>query len=396
MTKLLSLIIILVAFLSCDHTKSSRKKLESKPIVIEEPNLFDVEFNPISKHYLDATRPRISRFYQERINVNGFSGSFLVAKNGKVIFEKTNGYFNKWKFDKLNNDDPIHVASIGKVATAILILRYCDKDLIDLDADVRIYLSNFPYQGITVRMLLNHRSGLPYYGYFADDGKIWDRTKKLSNKDVLNLLIKHKFRLYFPPNKKFFYCNTNYAILALIAEKVGKMPFPKLMKKELFEPLEMKNSFIADAKTDFSKVCQSYYSNNSWHHYNFLDGVYGDKNMYTTARDFLKLDCATYSSAFLSDSIKNEMYKGYSFEKKGIVNYGLGIRMYLRKDEKPFYFHTGWWHGNTGCYLNLRSDTLFVFAVSNRFSKSVYSVRNLTPDFGNFPSNLNFDDLSIK
>jgi CubicO group peptidase (beta-lactamase class C family) len=355
---------------------------------ISSPNYFP-DFPPLTKDYIVATRAFANRFYLDQINKDQYSGSFLVAKNGKIIYERTSGYFNRKDKRKLNADDPIHVASISKVATAIQVLRYCDRGMIDLDADVREYLPDLPYSGVTVRMLLNHRSGLPYYGYFTF--ATWQLGKTMKNKDVLALMKKHRFKTYFPPNKKFSYCNTNYVLLALIAEKVSGRKFPELMKEEIFKPLGMDHTFIMDHTVDQSEVCQSYNSKNQLQKFNYLDAIYGDKNMYTTARDLLKLDKATYSNEFLSDSLKQQMFRGYSFEKRGIVNYGLGIRMYIQPKKEPFYFHTGWWHGNTGCYATLRSDTLCIIAIANKYTHTVYKVRNLTPYFGDYPADFKFE-----
>ena len=85
-------------------------------------------------------------------------------------------------------------------------------------------------------MLLNHRSGLPNYAYFADDTKVWPRSKMLHNQDILDLLAKHKFGLYFKPDRKFGYCNTNYAILALVNEEITGKNYRTAMKEMIFEP----------------------------------------------------------------------------------------------------------------------------------------------------------------
>ncbi|MES2800604.1 MAG: serine hydrolase domain-containing protein [Bacteroidota bacterium] len=381
---------------SCQENKVPTPVFQSSQ-VFPDSNQFAPQFPVISHDFRVASKAYANKFYRERIFHHGYSGTFLVAKNGQVIFERTTGYFNKKQKQKLKSNDPIHVASISKVATAIQILRLCDRGLIDLNADVRIYLKDFPYKDITVKMLLNHRSGLPYYGYFSDNSSIWNRKKLLTNRDVLKLIKKHQFKPYFPPNKKFSYCNTNYVMLALIAEEILQKPFPQIMREEFFNPLGMSNSFIADTSTNFKNVCQSYRQSGASFKFNFLDGIYGDKNMYTTARDLLKMDVASYNSNFLSDSIKALMFKGYSFEKrKGAVNYGLGIRMYLFKGKKPFYYHTGWWHGNSACYASLRTDTLCVIALSNQFTKSVYQVRNMTPYFGNYPSDFSYESLDVE
>jgi len=383
-------LLLFIYLISCSTGKKKENSSEPKHAdqIVDSVNYLP-DFPEPSKDFVVATRAFASKFYRQYINYDRFSGTFLVAKNGRVIFERTTGYFNLRERRKLSAYDPVHVASISKVATAVEILRLCDKGKIDLDADVRTYLPDLPYEGVTVRMLLNHRSGIPYYGYFTFT--TWKLGVTLKNQDILNLMKKHRFRRYFPPNKKFQYCNTNYALLALIAEKVTGKRFPELMKEDMFIPLGMNNSFIMDHRVNSDTVCQSYDSRYYRERFNYLDAIYGDKNMYTTARDLLKLDRAMYSDDFLSDSLKKQMFAGYSFERRKKLNYGLGMRMYLFPDKKPFYFHTGWWHGNTGCYATLRTDTLCVIAIANKYTHSVYSVRNLTPYFGNYPSDFRFE-----
>jgi hypothetical protein len=79
------------------------------------------------------------------------------------------------------------------------------------------------------------------------------------------------------------------------------------------------------------------------------------------------------------------MYQGYSYESKGLKNYGLGIRMVEYEKGEPFYFHNGWWHGNTGCYATLRGDTVCIIALSNAYTKSVYQNHKLANLFKGYP-----------
>lgn len=339
-------------------------------------------FNPVPKsfklHYYDS----ISQFYSERIAPD-FNGMFLVAKNGEIIYERYKGLANHQFNQHVNKHTPLHVASISKVVTAIIICKLADSNLVVLDKDIRSYLPEIMYSGITVRMLLNHRSGIPYYGYFPNS--IWPSTKRLTNQKIVQLLNTYKMPLYFPPNSQFSYCNTNYALLALIAERITHKKFPVLAKKMIFEPLKMTDSFINDGSQNSDSLARSYDSRNRLEPFTNLDGIYGDKNLYTTARDLLKLDKATYSSVFLSDSIKKEIFRGYSYERKGKSNYGLGFRMREDKGKSTLFFHTGWWHGNTGCYASLRKDTICMVIVSNHYTKKVFAINRLSTLFGNYP-----------
>lgn len=347
------------------------------------------KFNTLSKKYIREKRKASYEFYRDILGEDQFNGEFIVAKNGKIIFEKNNGFANIALQQKIDSATPLHLASISKVVTSLAILRLVDQGKILLDEDIRNFLPDIPYEGISVRMLMNHRSGIPYYGYFTYN--VWNLGKILRNKDVLALLKKHKFPLNFPPNSHFAYCNTNYALLALIIEKVMKQSFPTAMQNLIFKPLKMNNTFIMEASIDKKKVSQSYNSRFVNQGFDYLDAVYGDKNMYSTTRDLVKMDIATYSDAFLSRASKKEMFRGYSYEHSGTKNYGLGVRIVELDNYAPYFFHTGWWHGNTGCYATLRADTVCIIALSNAYSRSVYRINRLSTAFGNYP--FHFDDV---
>src|SRR5690606_28421465 len=167
----------------------------------------NIELNKVSEQYKKSKAISIDNFYRKYWPKNDLSGGFLVAKNGQILYETYGGYANRQEKTEITANTPIHVASVSKVLTAALILKLVDRDELELDQKVNTILPEFPYEGITIKMLLNHRSGLPNYAYFADDRKIWDRSV-LTNQDVLDLLAKHKFGLYFRPDKKFGYCNT--------------------------------------------------------------------------------------------------------------------------------------------------------------------------------------------
>ncbi len=378
----LLLLLILICFstatLSSCSTKNEKEEQHSYKIPQFKPN-----FPSLSNQYIQQKRKKIYPFYNQILGKDRFNGMFLVAKNGKIIFEKVNGFLDYNEDKKLETNTPIHLASISKSVTALAMMRLVDRKELSLEDDVRKYLPIFPYKKITIRMLLTHRSGVPYYGYFAD--RIWDHSKMMTNQDVLKLLNKHVFPLNFPSGTHFAYCNTNFALLALIIEKVTGVKFPQAMKTLVFDPLKMSNSFILDNPKKINKISPSYNSRFQTQAVDFLDGIYGDKNMYSTARDLLKMDIATYSNDFLSEKSRKEIYRGYSYENPGTRNYGLGMRMVEVADKKPYFFHTGWWHGNTGCYATLRGDTVCIIALSNAYTRSVYQVHRLTSMFEGYP-----------
>jgi CubicO group peptidase (beta-lactamase class C family) len=274
---------------------------------------------------------------------------------------------------------------VSKVLTAAAVIQLVDRGKLELDQKVNTILKAFPYPDITVRMLLNHRSGLRNYAYFTADPGVWDLKQTITNDDILRLLSKKNIQLASKPGTHFAYCNTNYALLALIIEKMTGLKYGEAMDRMIFKPLGMKDTYVFDIAKDKERSSKTYQAGGMQLAYDFLDAVYGDKNIFSTPRDLMKFDLATYDPNFLDKKLFAQVYKGYSYESKGEKNYGLGIRMIEWKTGQSFYFHNGWWHGNTSAYVTLRKEKVTIIALSNKMTKKTYLVRKLAPAFGDYP-----------
>src|SRR5690606_32319829 len=208
----------------------------------------------------------------------------------------------------LTAETPIHIASITKVLTGLAVLKLVEFDKIKLNHKVSKYLEGFPYDDVRIEDLLNHRSGLPNYLHLSDDKKYWDNSKMMTNQDVLDILIQKKPEATGPAGKHFSYNNTNFVLLALIIEKVTGMSYPEAMKKMVFDPLGMKNTFVMEFEKDADRVSKSYYNNGRPWNYDHLDITHGDKNVYSTPRDLFKMDVAMYSDKFLPKKLKDKAW----------------------------------------------------------------------------------------
>jgi CubicO group peptidase (beta-lactamase class C family) len=389
-----SFIFISIILVSCN--KKETKKIIKKPksdlayaMLPREDTLPKLSENEVLEK-----RQRIEAFVKKNWSGNFENLSFLVAKNGQIIDEHYEGFANKSENELITAETPLHIASVSKVLTASAILKLIDAKKIGLDDFVTKYLQSFPYPTVTIRTLLNHRSGIRKYGYFADDKANWSRNKTLTNADILKILIDKKIPLEYKPDTHFSYCNTNYVLLALVIEKVTKMKYKKAMEKIIFKPLNMNNTFVFDEETDESKATPSYKYNYQKYPFDYLDAVYGDKNIYSTPRDLLKFDLARNAPNFVSKSLRDQIYKGYSYESRGTRNYGLGIRLHEWESGQKFFYHNGWWHGNTSSYNTLVKQNVVIIALSNKFTTKTYKVKNLAVLFGDYPFKLN-DDSSL-
>lgn len=382
--------LILFFLFSC---KNQEKKELSQNIdkqhITSEDSIVPIGFSKLPKQYIEQKKILVESFFNKHINhQNDFNGSFLVAKNGQIIFEKYQGMANFSTKEEITSTTPLHLASISKVLTAAAIFRLIDDQKIKLDDKVTSVLPTFPYENITLRMLLNQRSGLARYELFTEPNNVWGRSKTLHNADILFLMIEHHIPLDFKPNSKFAYRNTNYAILALVIEKLTNVSYPEAMQNLVFKPLKMNNTFVFVLEKDKNTASQSYKSTKEKIQYDQLDAIYGDKNIYSTPKDLLKFDLATYSDAFISEALKKEIFKGYSYEKRGIKNYGLGIRLREWETGQTVFYHNGWWHGNTTSYITLKKDTVTMIALSNKYSRKVYQTMKISALFGDYPFEL--------
>lgn len=397
MTSRFSIYIFILFVTFCLSSCSKKEKKIAATIPNVEDTLIRMRpYKPVAHDgdqiNLNSTYASIDKFFRKTWKSDSENISFLVAKDGKIIYEKYQGTADKKRNINMNEHTALHIASVSKVITATAILELINAGKIELDQKVNTILTNFPYPEITVKTLLNHRSGLHNYAYLTDQPSIWDKQNVLSNQDVLDLFIANNVPLNFKTDKKFAYCNTNYVVLALIIEKIMGMSYPKAMKEMIFDPLGMSDTYVFEYDKNVKTAIPSYNARGEVA-FDFLDGTYGDKNIYSTPRDLMKFDMARYSPDHLNPELKKQVYVGYSYEHKGEKNYGLGIRIIEWVTGQHFYFHNGWWHGNTASYVNLRKEQVTIIALTNKFSTKPYKVRILATLFGDYPFKLDKDEV---
>ncbi len=341
--------------------------------------------------------------YETLLGNRGFSGQILIAKNGEVIFEDYKGYSNFSDKTAIIPETPIHLASISKTFTGMAALKLWEQDKLDLKAPVTKYLANFPYTDVTIEQLLSHRSGLPDYTYFMESHqyktvKVKNRrgrwVKKLqliksetpfrqglyNNQDVLDYMVSKRPAPAAKPDRVFKYCNTNFVMLALIIEKISGQDFPTYMAETLFKPLKMDNTFIFSAKS-IDKYTPSYNARMVPYRIEKYDCIYGDKNVYSTARDMYLWDKALTEGTYIKASTLEMAFQPQSPTNKYYHNYGLGWRILAKPNEERLVYHNGWWHGNNTVFTRLISESATIIILGNKFNKSIYKGKEIASVF---------------
>jgi len=394
--KKLSLLVATAFFLllfSCKN-KAEENALATKPHT-NLPNFGNVDLSKVFEGHENNLANRqltvnyLDQYYKKVWEGSDLSGSFLVAKGDDILYENYRGFSREGNQNPINKNTALHVASVSKTMTAMAMLKLVEAGKVKLSDRLTQFFPGFPYPNVTVQTLLDQRSGLPKYEYFIT--KIKPEPAELSktfitNQDVLNMIIQYKPDLARETDTGFMYCNTNYALLALLIEKITKTSFPQAMKEMVFEPLKMNNSFIFQEK-DIPTAAQSfYYSRNRLYPLDRLDLIYGDKNVYTTPRDLLNFSKAMFSKDFLKPDLMEMVFTPYSNERAGQNNYGFGFRMKIFDNGEKLTYHNGWWHGTNSVFAHLLKSKVTIVAIGNKYSGRVYTALALSGLFENFPA----------
>lgn len=366
----ISLVFILTLFINDDEVKIEKKAIVHKSIT-----------KVVNKKHL-AKSKQLDKYFTRRHKKIGFNGAVLFAENGEVVYEKAFGYADVKTKRKINIKTKFQLASVSKSFTSYAIMLLKQDGKLNYDDSVQVYFPRFPYKGVTIRLLMIHKSGLPEYFYFAD--KLWkDRSKPITNNDVINLMIEYHPQRYYLPDKKYNYINTNYCILAAIVEKIYGDTFEEFIKEEIFDPLKMYDSFIYNKShpTEHTNYAIGYTRRRRKAEDSYLNGVVGDKGIYTTVEDMLKFDQALYNGEPLKLNILQEAFKPAHKRLYINDNYGFGWRINAQDTSNKIVYHTGWWKGFRSYFIRELGKKKTIIVLSNMSNQSVFGTRELIKIF---------------
>lgn len=320
-----------------------------------------------------------------------FNGNVLVANKGTILFEKSYGLVNEATAEPLNTKSIFELASVSKQFTAMGIVILQKQGRLNYDDPIAKYIPELGFYGtITIRQLLHHTGGLPDYMELFE--KHWDKSKFAVNQDIVTLMAEHKPAALFPPNEKFTYSNTGYALLGLIIEKVSKISFGEYLKKHIFDPLKMKSTFVYRSRfapqkvnnyafgyvTDDSgkKVLTDSFGKEFYTYY--LDGIVGDGMVNSTLGDLLLWDRALYSNVLVNSKDKELVFSSVLTNSGEPTNYGFGWMVVSHKKYGKIANHSGGWAGYlTFIDRHLDSDKTIIILQNNETPLTINPVNDV-------------------
>lgn len=189
---------------------------------------------------------QIDRYIESQLadcRIPGFS--LGIVRDGELLYMKGYGQADG-SGRPVTPQTPFMIGSVSKTFTALAVMQLCESGKIDLDHPVRTYLPPFALADerasgeITVRMLLNHTSGI------ATQAEFQVSTLRGDDETIAELVAKFKaIQPAWQPGERFAYGNANYIILGALIEQVSGMPYGAYLQKYLFDPLEMRHSYTS-------------------------------------------------------------------------------------------------------------------------------------------------------
>lgn len=296
-----------------------------------------------------------------------FNGAVLVARDGKILYEKGFGYANlEWQAPNTPRTR-FRIASVTKTFTATLVMQEVQRGAIDLDAPITKYVPEFRADTgsrVTIRQMLAHTSGIPNY---SSDPKWRERLHETMPRD--QFLKTFCFGdLTFEPGTKWAYSNCAYMLLAAAVERTSGKPYEELLTQRILRPLEMKDTGVD--KNNLVLPMRAYgYRRTLARRYEpaahmDLGQAFGAGDLYSTVEDLLKWDQAFYGDKLLQAKTRELMFT------KASERTGLGWFIASAPPSHPAAGRTLQFHeGNVYYWMTLITrvpeERLFVALISN-------------------------------
>ena len=290
---------------------------------------------PPQKPLADAEIARDLSVYVDRLGAHDvFSGTVLLAKNGKPIYMKAVGIANRDCMMPMKLDTKLNTGSMYKMFTAVAVAQLAEAGKLSFNDRIGKYigtdwLAQPILNKVTIEDLLTHTSGLG--SYFNET---FDRSSRLLFRklDDFKMLVAGD-TLAFEPGSQWQYSNTGFLVLGAIIEKVSGEEYNDYIRTHVTGPAGMKNTDCYDLDLVNENLAVGYekeqgpnntiYRNNVFQHV-LRGGPAGGG--YTTVEDLLAFDNALRSGKLVSKAMLEKMWRPYP--ERNSMEYGYGFQIF--------------------------------------------------------------------
>lgn len=303
---------------------------------------------------------KVDEYMSSAESIDRFSGTILVARDGKPIVSKGYGMANV-EWDIANSPKTaFRLGSITKQFTSAAIMLLQERGKLNVSDPACKYLTECPpaWEPITIRHLLTHTSGIPNYTAFPG----FMEKKAILPVSTAELLAEYRNKpLDFAPGEKNSYSNSGYHLLGLIIEKASGTSYEEFLRQNIFTPLGMKQSGYDSPRSIIKWRAAGYQRAGD----DLINAPYIDMlipfaagALYSTTGDLLIWDQALYSEKLLTRKSLDEMFTPF----KNNYAYGWGVG---KRFERASTAHGGAIHGFATQIIRFPEDRVTVVVLSN-------------------------------
>jgi CubicO group peptidase (beta-lactamase class C family) len=244
----------------------------------------------------------IAEFYRHR---DGFMGTVVVTRRGRIVFEKSYGYANVEKQLPFAQDTRFPIGSLSKQFTAAAILLLQQDGKLKTSDSVLQFYKDAPaaWRQITLRNLLTQTSGIPDFD-FSEAVRQGPRPPEKNVQTVIAQPLK------FEPGTAFDYSNINYVLLAMVIESTSGEPYCRFLQERIFEPLRLTQTgcgwisgSIPHGASGYRPAATGFVAAES----DDLTSISGAGSLYSTTGDLIRWTSAMHGGRVLNRSSLKEM-----------------------------------------------------------------------------------------
>lgn len=323
-----------------------------------------IEGAAFGKAFGNITEPEIDAIFNQAYPNNSPGATVLIAKDDTILYRKSFGMANLELKVPMKPDNVLPLASITKQFTSVAILMLMEQGKLGLKDPLSKYIADFPRGNeITLHHLLNHTSGIMNYTNLPDF-----RSKTRLDRSPEEIISVFKsLPLAFNPGEKYDYSNSGYFLLGYIVEKLSGMPYGDFIQKNIFDKLEMKNSFYADAYKIIPNRADGYqFYEGNYENAEYMSPTiaYAAGSLVSTVDDMFLWNKAIHNNLLISEKSKQLAFTNHTLSNKKHDNYGYGWAINEIAGTATIE-HTGGINGFTTSGIYIPSKNIYAIVLTN-------------------------------
>lgn len=341
---------------------------------IKSINILVITFFSFTIAFSQTWKIEVDSILRSEYNQNGPGVSFLIAKDGKSIYEAAFGMADLELSIPMTKSNVFEIGSITKQFTAISILMLEEQGKLKVEDEITKYIPDYPTKGkkITIHHLLNHTSGIKSYTNMTN-------FMEISRIDMTPEKLIDVFKdepMDFEPGEQFLYSNSGYIILGHIIEVASGQTYEDFVEKNIFKNIGMTKSLYGHNNELIPNRASGYSENqNGYSNANYISMTipYAAGSLMSTTEDLLIWQNALNNHELIKKSSYEKAIHGSTLNNGEHIPYGYGLGE-VNINGSTSIQHGGGIFGYTTMGIYLPEEKVYVLGLTNCDCKNISTI----------------------